>query len=42
MGYDAQPLEPDLQTFQDSIVWAQHLVVVAPVWWGGLPARLKG
>lgn len=42
-GYDAQqPLEPDLQTFQDSIAWAQHLVVVAPVWWGGLPARLKG
>lgn len=43
VGYDAQqPLEPDLQAFQQSVTWAQHLVVVAPVWWGGLPAQFKG
>ena len=42
-GYDRdQPLEPDLQTFQQNLLWAQHLVLVAPVWWGGVPARLKG
>lgn len=42
-GYDeAQPLEPDLQAVQQSLVEAHHLVIVAPVWWGHLPARLKG
>lgn len=42
-GYDeAQPLEPDLQAVQQSLVQAHHLVIVAPVWWGHLPARLKG
>lgn len=37
-----QPLEPDLQDAQASITWAQHLVWVYPIWWGGLPALLKG
>ena len=42
-GYThAQPLEPDLQSAQADISWAQHLVWVYPVWWGGLPALLKG
>jgi putative NADPH-quinone reductase len=42
-GYrGVQPLEPDLQRAQDDIHWAQHLVWVYPVWWGGLPALLKG
>ncbi|NPU93803.1 MAG: flavodoxin family protein [Gammaproteobacteria bacterium] len=42
-GYDRdQPLEPDLQAFQRDLLWAEHLVLVAPVWWGGVPARLKG
>lgn len=37
-----KPLEPDLQTFQANVEWAQHIVLVTPMWWGGLPARLKG
>ena len=37
-----QPLEPDLLDAQASITWAQHLVWVYPIWWGGLPALLKG
>lgn len=42
-GYEQnQPLEPDLLAFQQALLWCQHLVVVAPVWWGALPARLKG
>ncbi len=42
-GYDeVQPLEPDLQSVQQSLMQAHHLVIVAPVWWGHLPARLKG
>lgn len=27
---------------QQSLKQAQHLVIVAPLWWGHLPARLKG
>ena len=42
-GYThAQPLEPDLRDAQIDIAWAQHLVWVYPIWWGGLPALLKG
>ena len=37
-----QPLEPDLQRIADSIRAADHLVLVYPVWWGGMPALLKG
>ena len=42
-GYDqGQHLEPDLLDAQRQIHWAEHLVFVYPVWWGGLPALLKG
>ncbi|TBU77425.1 NAD(P)H-dependent oxidoreductase [Phytopseudomonas daroniae] len=42
-GYtQSQTLEPDLLEAQRQIHWAQHLVFVYPVWWGGLPALLKG
>ncbi len=42
-GYKvAQPLEPDLLELQQSILWAEHLVFVYPIWWGSLPALLKG
>lgn len=42
-GYDqGQTLEPDLLEAQRLIHWAEHLVFVYPVWWGGLPALLKG
>ena len=35
-------LEPDLQEAIEKIKWADHLVWVHPVWWGGLPAMTKG
>ena len=35
-------LEPDLLEAQEKIKWAEHLVWVHPVWWGGLPAITKG
>ncbi len=42
-GYASiQALEPDLQRAQEVITWAQHIVFVYPVWWGGMPALLKG
>jgi NAD(P)H dehydrogenase (quinone) len=42
-GYEqSQPLEPDLLEAQRQIHWAQHVVFVYPIWWGGLPALLSG
>lgn len=35
-------LEPDLVDAQDKIKWADHLVWIYPVWWGSVPAILKG
>ncbi|MDR6735067.1 NAD(P)H-dependent oxidoreductase [Sphingobacterium sp. 2149] len=35
-------LEQDLQLAWEDILWADHLVWVHPVWWGGLPALMKG
>jgi putative NADPH-quinone reductase len=42
-GYNAiQELEPDLRMFQENIRWAEHIVIVFPIWWGTFPSRLKG
>jgi putative NADPH-quinone reductase len=35
-------LEPDLLEARMKITWAEHIVWIYPVWWGGLPALLKG
>ncbi len=35
-------LESDLIDAQEKIKWADHLVWIYPVWWGSLPAILKG
>ncbi|MFZ4929621.1 NAD(P)H-dependent oxidoreductase [Chryseobacterium sp. Mn2064] len=35
-------LEPDLIKAQKIIQWADHLIWIHPVWWGGLPAIAKG
>ncbi len=34
--------EKDLLQAREKIIWAQHLVIVHPVWWGSVPALLKG
>lgn len=42
-GYQKRTeLEPDLIESWEKIKWADHLVWVHPVWWGGLPALMKG
>jgi len=42
-GYQKRTeLEPDLVDSWEKIKWADHLVWVHPVWWGGLPALMKG
>ncbi len=42
-GYQKRmELEPDLLESWEKIQWADHLVWIHPVWWGGLPAITKG
>ncbi|MBU4421615.1 NAD(P)H-dependent oxidoreductase [Candidatus Parcubacteria bacterium] len=42
-GYNtSQKLEPVLKKAQEDIQWADHLVLVYPLWWGSVPALLKG
>jgi len=42
-GYQKRmELEPDLINAWEKIQWADHLVWIYPVWWGGLPAITKG
>jgi putative NADPH-quinone reductase len=33
---------PDITRAQQDIAWAEHLVIVYPLWLGGMPALLKG
>lgn len=43
LGYGGeQALETDLAGAREAIAWAEHLVIVYPTWWGGMPALLKG
>lgn len=42
-GYQKRTeLEPDLLAAWEKIKWAEHIVFVYPIWWGGLPAVMKG
>lgn len=35
-------LEDDLKAAQEHIKWSDHLVIITPMWWAGMPALLKG
>lgn len=37
-----QPLEVDLITARANLDWCERLVLFYPVWWGSVPALLKG
>jgi len=42
-GYDQiQDMEKDLNDFLTALQWANHILIVSPIWWGGLPAKFKG
>jgi len=42
-GYKTtQELEPDLLKAQENILWCEKWVIFYPVWWGSVPALLKG
>ena len=37
-----QDLEPDLVRAQELLEWAGHVAVFTPLWWGSVPALLRG
>lgn len=37
-----QELEPDLKAAQENILWCDKWVIIYPIWWGSMPAILKG
>ncbi|MBN0989511.1 NAD(P)H-dependent oxidoreductase [Amphritea pacifica] len=42
-GYTTyKPLEPVLEKVLSDLEWCEHLVMSTPLWWGGIPAKLKG
>lgn len=42
-GYnEIQQLEPDLVKVQELIKWADYICFFYPIWWGGMPALMKG
>lgn len=42
-GYtNHKPLEDALERVMSDIEWSEHMVLTTPMWWGGLPAKLKG
>lgn len=41
-AYDSPgALEPDLLALQQGLLWAEHVALVYPTWWGGAPGRFK-
>ncbi|MCJ7694667.1 MAG: NAD(P)H-dependent oxidoreductase, partial [Anaerolineaceae bacterium] len=34
--------DPKVKEYQDRLLEAQHLVLIFPIWWNVMPARLKG
>ena len=41
-AFENEPPPPAIASAQEQILWAQHLVMVFPLWLGDMPALLKG
>lgn len=42
-GYHSRKeLEPSLVEWRENTLWADHLCWAYPIWWGGMPAKMKG
>ena len=39
---DDADLEPSIVEFQQKIIWSEHVMLVFPLWWGFMPAKMKG
>jgi NAD(P)H dehydrogenase (quinone) len=39
---DPKPMEPQIEEVLHNFQWADHVVMATPMWWGSLPAKLKG
>jgi putative NADPH-quinone reductase len=40
--YEREPLSAEMRSVQEAISWADHLVIIHPLWQGCMPALLKG
>jgi putative NADPH-quinone reductase len=40
--WESAPPPPAIAGAQETVVWAEHLVIVYPLWLGAMPALLKG
>jgi putative NADPH-quinone reductase len=40
--FDKEPPAPAIRAAQESIAWAEHVVILYPLWLGAMPALLKG
>ena len=40
--WESGEVPPDLRPVQEAIHWAEHLVLIFPLWLGGMPALTKG
>ena len=38
---DAARPDTDLAVWQENILWADHVVIIHPYWWGAMPAQAK-
>lgn len=34
--------DPEMKVYRDLVTWADQLIFIFPIWWGGMPAILKG
>lgn len=37
-----KPLEAALEQVLENLEWSEHVVLTTPMWWGSMPAKLKG
>lgn len=34
--------DPAMKPYRNDLLWADHVIFIYPIWWGGMPAILKG